>query len=185
MPLLRAVKHAHLPSCALAVVCLLLDLACGNSADGNQRARPDALIVLPGAIEVHDTDENEGTVLYQLKEEYPALPVIQTIKGRLEGTGWRPLENSFLNPGSSTSFVRGWTSHEDRTRGRASQVYQWVGQWEDDSKRIVWYDLTYDAVTTSDGQIQARGPLNVSATLLSAAAVRTLQEAVKNPSVPK
>jgi hypothetical protein len=132
MQLLPALKRANHSNCTLvvAVVWLLFGLGCKSGPVGTQRARPDALIVLPGALEVHDTDENECTVLYQLNEKYPALPIIQTIQGRLEAAGWRPLVDNFLNPGSPTSLVRGWESHEDRTQGRATQVYQWVGQWE-------------------------------------------------------
>jgi len=167
-------------------VAFLLGVACKYGAVGSQRVRPDALIVLPNAIDVRDTNENEGTVVYQLNEEYTALPVIQTIQGRLESSGWRPLREDFLNPGLPSSLVRGWASHEDRTHRRAAQVYKWMAQWEDDSKRIVWYDLTYDAVTDSDGRIRARGPLKVSATLLSATTVKGLQEvAAKNRRGPK
>ena len=184
----RALRRANVSDYALfmAFVASLFGVACKYGAVGSQRARPDALIVLPNAIDVRDTNENEGTVVYRLNEEYPALPVIQTIQSRLERSGWHPLREDFLNPGLPSSLVRGWTSHEDRTQGRAAQVYQWMAQWEDDSKRIVWYDLTYDAVTESDGRIRAHGPLKVSATLLSSATVKGLQEiAAKNRRVPK
>jgi len=98
----------------VAAIWLLAGIACKSGTAGNQHARPDALIVLPGATDVHETDENQGTVVYQLNEKFPALPVIQTISNKLEGGSWRPLENSFLNPGSSSSTVRRWESYEVR-----------------------------------------------------------------------
>jgi hypothetical protein len=141
--------------------------------------------VLPGASEVQDTDENEGTVLYQLNEAFPAQAAITAIRSRLEGRGWRPLQEDFLNPGLATSLGRGWASHEDRTRPRAVQVYEWVGQWADDAKRIVWYVLSYDAVTSPHGEIRAQGRLRVRATLLSAETARALREAAAKARVPK
>jgi hypothetical protein len=187
MQLLGTLQRANLPNCALVVAVMgpLFGLACTHGPVGNQQTRPDVLMVLPGAIDIQDTDENDGTVLYQLNEEFPALPVIQTLTGRLEANGWRPRREDLLNPGLLTSLVGGWQSHEDRTQGRTTQVYQWVGQWEDDAERVVWYVLTYDAVTGSDGSIRARGRLKVSATVLSAAAVKALQDAAKNRPVPK
>src|SRR5262249_30746944 len=91
----------------------------------------------------HTTDES---VTYQLNQDYPARSAIQTITARLESNGWRPLREDFLNPGLPTSVVRGWMHFEDGNTGRPTEVYQWVGQWEDTSKRIVWYILSYDGV---------------------------------------
>ena len=187
MALRRVVERAHARNLTLfvAALWLLAGLACKSGAPGNQRPRPDALIVLPGATDVRETDENAGTIAYRLNERFPALPIIQTISNKLEAASWRPLENHFLDPGSSSSAVRRWESYEDRSQGKATQVYRWSGQWQDDSKRIVWYEFTYDAVTESDGRIEARGPLKVTATLLSAEAVNALQEIAKTPPLSK
>jgi hypothetical protein len=182
----RASRHSRDRVALVVVVSFLSGLACKYPAAGSRQIRPDALIVLPGATDVRDTNENDGTVLYELNQDYPALPVTQTITARLESSGWRPLREEFLNPGLSTSLVRGWVSVEDRTTGRPTQVYQWVGQWEDASRRIVWYVFAYDAVPGPGGEIRALGPLKVRATVLSAATVRRLQEiAAKNRRVPK
>jgi hypothetical protein len=166
-------------------MCVAMGGACQEPPPAGQRARPDVLIVLPGAADVRDTDENEGTVLYQLNEEFPAQAAINTIRSRLESRGWRPLQEDFLNPGLATSLGRGWTSHEDRTGPRSVRVYEWVGQWEDEAKRIVWYVLTYDAVTSPDGEIRAQGRLRVRATLLSAETAKALREAAAKARVPK
>src|SRR5262245_30178341 len=61
----RRVRHCGL---FIAVMWLLAGPACKSGAPGIQHARPDALIVLPEATGVRDTDENAGTVVYQLNE---------------------------------------------------------------------------------------------------------------------
>jgi hypothetical protein len=181
MQLLEAlVKSAHYRNSVVVatVLCLVIG-ACKERADGGQRARPDALIVVPGATNLQDTDENEGTVAYEVKEEYPAQPIIETIRRRLESKGWRPLQESFLNPGLPNSFTSGWASHADSTGERPIRVYEWVGQWEDDSKRIAWYVLNYDAVTAAGGEIRAQGRLKVRATLVSAESAKALRDAAQ------
>lgn len=172
---MRSTRHRRgLITAAMAA--LVGATGCQQPATGDQRVRPDALIVVPGALAVRDLAENEGTVLYEVDEKYPAQTVIDTIRTRLEGAGWRVLSEDFLNPGVQTSVVRGWASHEDRTTAQPRTVYEWAAQWEDPSKRIVWYVLTYDATVRPDGEIRAEGRLKVRATLFSAEAIKTLRD---------
>src|SRR5262245_46010668 len=78
-------------------------LACARTGPRNAPF-PDLLIVLPGATHVAYTNEYEGALTYELPVRYPALTEIQTIRTRLEGAGWTPLEEDFLNPGIRTSL---------------------------------------------------------------------------------
>jgi hypothetical protein len=185
----QRLKEAHHWNATVIAILMWMGVAMGGACreppSAGQRARPDVLIVLSGASEVQDTDENEGTVLYQVNEAFPAQAAITAIRSRLEGRAWRPQQEDFLNPGLATSLGRGWTSHEDRTGPRAVRVYEWVGQWEDEAKRIVWYVLTYDTVTAPDGEIRAQGRLRVRATLLSAETAKALREAAAKARVPK
>jgi len=52
---------------------------------------------------------------------------------------WKPLMEDFLNPGISTSLVRGWTNYQDDVRHQ--YVWQWQGQWESDKGEIATYAL--------------------------------------------
>jgi hypothetical protein len=181
MQLLRAVLTRATPKKRLLVAAawVLAGGACDQQGAPNEHLRPEALIVLDGAYEIENRDENEGTVLYKVNEPYPAGPAVETIRRRLESRGWRPLSEDFLNPGVPTSLVRGWGNYEDRTGAVPVEVHQWTAQWEDDSKRIVWYVLTYDGIRGPGDELRADGPLKIRATLLSQATVKALREAAK------
>jgi hypothetical protein len=56
---------------------------------------------------VRFTDENEGVVLYEVSEPYPATSVIESIAKRLHTAGWSPRPEDFLNPGIQLSFSTG------------------------------------------------------------------------------
>ena len=113
---------------ALIVIGLFTSLACGGPAAVDQRDRPEALIVLEGATAIRDTDENEGTVVYEFDEEYPAGRVIQTISDRLESGGWRARREDFLNS-LPTSQVEGGLATETAGQvARLNSIAGWGGE---------------------------------------------------------
>ena len=81
---------------------------------------------------------------YKLKEDYPASSVLKQISTQLEGTGWQPLKEDYLNPGQSSSHVKGWSEFEDALRPPSKIVHQWVGDWEDKYGNIVTYIFRYE-----------------------------------------
>jgi hypothetical protein len=155
----------------VSAICFgLLPTACASGQDSaTQQVAPSALIVMPGATDVKRTSENDGVVAYVLATSYPANDVIGEISKRLMESGWTPLQRDFLNPELPLSFSTGWRSYEDGTAG-GRHVFEWMGQWQDRTGRIVWYVLNYDANVAATA-ITASGPLHVRATLLSPEAV--------------
>jgi hypothetical protein len=100
-------------------------------------------------------------VTYTVKRKYPAIDVIDEISSRLKKLGWRPLKDDWLNPGSPTSHVTGWTEFVDATPASAPQhVDQWRAQWENDDGEIVLYNFSYYSPTAGK---PVRDPLGVTA----------------------
>ena len=89
-------------------------------------------------------DEGAIQFSYRLKEGYPATSVLTQISTQLEGAGWQPLKEDFLNPGLPSSHVKGWSYFEDASSPPTKVVYQWMGGWEDKHGNIVTYILRYE-----------------------------------------
>jgi hypothetical protein len=87
-------------------------------------------------------------VSYTVKRAYPAKDVIDEIGSRLNKLGWRPLKDDWLNPGSPTSHVRGWSEYFDSTRGPPLHVDTWNAEWENDAGEIVLYSFDYSYPTS-------------------------------------
>lgn len=104
----------------------------------------DSLIAVPGGEDVR-FDRIHGTehLYYRLSAQYPAKEFIETISARLQGLGWIPMEDSFLNPGIPSCHVRGWGRFEDATEKRVLVVNQWWGDWGNDTGEVVTYILRY------------------------------------------
>jgi len=133
--------------------------------------RPKELSPLPGATHVKYGTEHQGTISYELAESYPATHAIELLRSRFRRDGWRELADDFLNPGTPTSFSRGWDLYGDATlkAGVTKDVHAWDGQWTDDAGRIVWYTLKYvGPVDEPPG-----GPLHVLGVILSAEQTNT------------
>ena len=105
----------------------------------------DALIVLDGALNVSRGPGAFGSrgVSYTLAEPHPAASVIDEISVRLAATGWKPLDEDWLNPGMPSSHLTGWGDFVDATVKPIRQVHQWMAQWKDGSGNIVTYTFLY------------------------------------------
>jgi hypothetical protein len=142
----------------------------GLIAAAQPKALPSGLIALPGASNLHQTAEHDGTASYELADEYPARRPLSLLTETLQLEGWKPLREDFLNPGILTSQARGWTEFEDATGRNSRYLYEWHGQWQDSTGRVVWYVFSYEGERTNSGYA-ARSPLRVRAAVFSAAAV--------------
>ena len=162
---------------ALVTMALLVMLGDACSREKSRKPLTPGLIVLPGAMNVRATIENEGTVVYELSEPYPAVNTIAALGSNLGTLGWRAMDRDVMNPSISTSFSRGWDEFLDSSgNGPPRETYQWIGQWEDrTSRNVAWYTLTYDASVDANGRIRARGPLRVMGTIISAKAIRMMR----------
>src|SRR5947208_7502451 len=97
-------------------VSILLSFAvfgCNRTDAAKTASWPEALVVVPKAFNARSTGENDGTVLYDVREPYPANGVIAAIRTKLEILGWRGLQEDFLNPGLPSSLVNGWGNFAD------------------------------------------------------------------------
>ncbi len=107
----------------------------------------NAFIILKNAEGTFYDLRDEGSIQlsYELKEDYPASSVLKQISTQLEGAGWQPLKEDYLNPGLPSSHVKGWSDFEDATRPPTTiKVYQWMGAWEDKYGNIVTYIFRYE-----------------------------------------
>ena len=127
----------------IALGCLIL-VGCTGSEEKRPANFSESLIVVPGAKNMHYTKVYGTDQLYfQIKAEYPAKAVLEEISKKLEIKGWHPLPEDYLNPGLPSSHVRGWTDFVDATEAPEKKVYQWLAQWENKNKDILWCTLRY------------------------------------------
>jgi hypothetical protein len=73
------------------VLGLVTCLGCADSPATGQQMRAVGLVVLSGALDVRETEENEGALVHELEEEYPAEDTIQSVgvsapKGACDGS---------------------------------------------------------------------------------------------------
>lgn len=123
------------------IIGCLLAYGCSSSNENEALKYSDSLIVVSGAKNVHYT-KLYGTdqIFYIVKTEYPAISVLQEISQKLQIRGWKPLKEDYLNPGMSSSHVQGWSDFIDM---KNNTVYQWLAQWENNNKDIIWCTLRY------------------------------------------
>lgn len=76
---------------------------------------PESLVIVGGARNVKRSKlaGPREQLSYSIQAEYPASPVLETIKQTLKELGWTPMAEDFLNPGLPSSYVRGWDYYED------------------------------------------------------------------------
>jgi len=104
----------------------------------------DSLIIVKGAKDLRYS-KYEGTdqVIYDVVVQYPATQVLNEISKKLEAKDWKPLKEDYLNPGLLSSHVEGWTDFIDGTTKPRKKVHQWLAQWENKNRDIMWVALRY------------------------------------------
>jgi len=126
------------------VLILSLTAVCYCQGSKNAPSHPECLIVLPSSSHVWYTSVAGKTQLvYNLDLDYPAESALRAISMKFEREGWRPLKWDFLNPSNPSSHVSGWEQFDDDTTKPRTTVRQWIGQWENQRREIVWYSLEY------------------------------------------
>lgn len=127
----------------IAIISLLI-INCSSSKNDYPSNYSDALIVIKGAKDLsyrkfHGTEQ----LCYMISTPFPANHEIDELNKSLKTKGWKPLKESYLNPGLPSSHVRGWTDFIDATVKPKRQVHQWLAQWESVNKDILWCSLRY------------------------------------------
>lgn len=155
----------------LVTVALIATFAPCEASDNKS-----VLTVLPGATDVQASKSKyQDQVSYRLKTDFPATGAIEEIKTRLAKNGWRPLKEDFLNPGLSSSIVRGWSEFTDATKIPKLTVHQWITDWSNSKGEIIRYVLRYEY---PEGKAKDLKNLKVVALHLPATTVKEAQKAV-------
>lgn len=132
-----------------------------------------SLLVLRGAKNLKFGDhQGLQSISYTLVEEYPATRSLEAIKEELKKSGWRPLQNDYLNPHISSSHITGWNDFLDATETPKVKVHQWLAQWQDAKGNVVWYQLQYRYPA---GGAPDLSTLDLSATYAPASVARQMQ----------
>jgi hypothetical protein len=132
-----------------------------------------ALVEPPGAYNlIHGSQDGSWEVAYDLEEPYPAREFLDWLTRRLTDLGWKPLRESWLNPGTPTSHTSGWSKHEDGMVTPSLRVDQWWGEWTNAAGAILFYVLKYSYPTRGE---PIRNTLFVSAVVQSPEAAAEFQ----------
>ena len=125
-------------------IALLCISGCGGAEQKRPVNYPDALILLPNATDVKYYELGGSLqITYKIKADYPAASVIEGISNKLKQDNWHILKEDFLNPGSPSSHVSGWSSYENATKSPTQIDHLWKADWENKSGDIVTYAFLY------------------------------------------
>ena len=153
---------------------------------------PNILIVLPNAMKVTNSKYNDTFESYELSYElnvkFPAAEIIDEVSKRLKDQGLEPSKYDFINPGKESSQSMGWTHFgrkSGRDQGSDQNVFQWIAEWQDKDKNIIWYAFIYTEPLNKQN-IETLAPnteiMRVIAKLIPA---KTAQEMLKRISQTK
>lgn len=131
---------------ALALLTSLSLVTACNRATTEKAEKPSAALVVAGGAKDVSFSTNNGAdlVSYNLKVVFPANEVIQEFSSKLARHGYKPLKESFLNPGIPSSMERGWSEYVDATKTPKRTVHQWNTDWSNSNGEIVSYMLRYE-----------------------------------------
>jgi len=128
----------------LSFVTILIISGCEKTEQKKPANYPDALILLPNATNIKYYELGGSLQLtYKVKADYPATKVIETISNKLNQDKWHILKEDFLNPGLSSSHVKGWSSYENVTKSPTQIDHLWKADWENQLGDIVTYVFLY------------------------------------------
>ena len=116
----------------------------------------NVLFVYPEAYDVKFTTTPAGftQMSYLINAVYPAVEIIDDINLKLKNGGWIPQREDFMNPGTPTSHVRGWTSFIDASRKPKKAVFSWSAQWKNKNGDLIHYDLRYHQGENDDKELE-------------------------------
>ena len=106
-------------------------------------------------------------VSYQLRIEFPATSLLDDVNQVMRRNGWNTLKSDVFNQGLSTSHQVGWTNFIETRSGESHRVYEWMGEWSNESGDLIMIAFTYRIDST---EVDARpgDVLYVTARFLSA-----------------
>lgn len=113
----------------------------------------EVLVIFPGVPDpVPFPREGLPSLYREITADFPAQEEIAEVSRRMEVHGWTARKTDILNPGLSTSIVRGWGDFIDASRTRPEHVRQYMLQWENKRGGYVSYFFVYRSpVRENDG----------------------------------
>lgn len=116
-------------------------------------------------------------VSYFVKEDYPAELFLSNLSTYLSKMDYTPLKEDFMNPGISSSNVKGWDYFIDATQSPERKIKQWIGGWQGKDESIVRCMLRYDNPKNGG---ENNTELKVVIIYLSAASAKSTKESAIN-----
>jgi hypothetical protein len=139
-------RHALQVGTATAALLTATLLTSGSSQLTDERQKySESLLVARFARNPAYSKYSDGRqqLAYTAEIPYPADELLSFIKTELRKRGWKPLSESFFNPGTPSSIKRGWLFVEDHTQQPWTGSYGWGADWQDSSHDITEYELQY------------------------------------------
>ena len=133
-------------------------LAAVSQERGNDRQKySESLLVSPSAKNPNCLKYPDGRqqLTYTTEIPYPAEDLLAFLRAELQKRGWKPLLESYFNPGTPSSLQRGWTFVEDHTQQPWMGVYGWGADWENSTHDLTEYVLRYEAPDNSTRNLRS------------------------------
>ena len=109
------------------------------------QSKPSGFIVLRNAESVeYVTFLGTKQMRYEMDEPYPAKTALKSISDQLDRRGWKPLQNSYLQPDRPSSHVTGWDKFQDGRKTPWVHVRQWMAEWTNSKGDVLMYALRYE-----------------------------------------
>jgi uncharacterized protein DUF4160 len=100
------------------------------------------LVPAPGAVDVKQTPgKGKGSIVYAVREPYPARDTLAFIQNHLAGSGWFPVEGDDDAPLTRSSLTYGWRELKYESGDIAMRL--WSARWRDTRGNEVEYTLVY------------------------------------------
>ena len=144
-------------------------VGCSSGPAANQLDQ--TVTLLEGALNVRYGTEYDGTVTYQLSEQFPATATIAQLDRRLDQAGWVQTDEDVFNPGRSRPG-RAWALL-DTPEGTH---FSWTARWREAGGNILLFNFQY-RVESIGGRITPQTPLNVTVIRFSTATADAIRQA--------
>jgi hypothetical protein len=165
------VTQMKLPICLVGICATVAGSIACRTLEPKGKAHADHFVIPASARNVQFTNDNDGGVVFELPEPYPAAKTLQIIRDQLSAKGWKPVVEDVLNPTNRSSHATGWERHETAD---GQSIHQWVGAWMDPNQNVLLYRLSYK---TSKGESTIEPRVEVAAAFLSPQTLSALRKA--------
>jgi len=165
---------------------LLVTLALSNfhqRVDAAETMKP-FFVVAPRAKKIQQSKfQGKDQLFYSVEAEYPAAGVLKVINTRLSKSGWKALDQDWLNPELQSSHIGGWFYYKDQVTTPATSVRGWQADWTNREGDILTYILEYRCPEDLCSSTEGLKDLKVIAIYTPAQLARRIRQSIQ--SIPK